>query len=123
MTRYRIHRLKDHLKQPFRFAPHVSGTAHVKPRDYHEEEEFVEAESPYAAFFVLKETDRPLELGDLLESAGDLQIFKFVGFEPACWPDPAGVAVDADSSPTQAKTPGSEASGLGAPKASASAIQ
>jgi len=34
MPTYRIHRLKDHLRQQVRFAPHVSGTALVKPRDY-----------------------------------------------------------------------------------------
>jgi len=34
MPTYRIHRLKDHLRQQVRFAPHVGGTATVKPRDY-----------------------------------------------------------------------------------------
>ncbi len=34
MPSFRIHRLKDHLRQNFRSAPHLSGTASVKPRDY-----------------------------------------------------------------------------------------
>ncbi len=85
MPSYRIHRLKDHLRQQFRFAPHMSGTAAVKPRDYNPGEE-VTASSPYAAFFALKESETPLEVGDLLESQdGVLRIFKFVGFEEAHW--------------------------------------
>jgi hypothetical protein len=95
MSMYRIHRLKGHLRQQFRFAPHVSGTAQVKPRDY-DPGESVEAASPYAAFFALKDTETPLELGDMLESDGALQIFKFVGFEEARWvlpePKPDGQA-------------------------------
>ena len=88
MPTYRIHRLKDHLRQQVRFAPHVSGTATLKPRDYQSEQTDapVEAPSPYAAFFALKDAARPLEVGDLLESEdGSLRIFKFVGFEEAQW--------------------------------------
>lgn len=94
MPTYRIHRLKDHLRQQVRFAPHVSGIAAVKPRDYHpldpaaaQDEVLVEAPTPYAAFFALRNTATPLEVGDLLESAedGSLRIFKFVGFEEAQW--------------------------------------
>jgi hypothetical protein len=112
MTTYRIHRLKDHLRQQVRFAPHVGGTATVKPRDYRSAdpqearaEDLVEAETPYAAFFALRNTAAPLEVGDLLESAADgsLRIFKFVGFEEAQWavpepkPDvPAAPAPDSD---------------------------
>ena len=98
MPNYRIHRLKDHLRQQVRSAPHVSGTALVKPRDYQplpEPEESapdgVEASSPYAAFFVLRDAGRPLQVGDLLEAPdGSLRIFKFVGFEDAQWvlPEP-----------------------------------
>ena len=90
MPMYRIHRLKDHLRQQVRFAPHVGGTATVKPRDYQPlpdnaaDTEQVEASSPYAAFFALRETAAPLEVGDLLEAPdGSLRIFKFVGFEEA----------------------------------------
>ena len=90
MQTYRIHRLKEHLRNQVRFAPHVSGTAAVKPRDYQPSstgEDLVEAETPYAAFFALRDTPAPLEVGDLLESAADgsLRIFKFVGFEEAQW--------------------------------------
>ena len=85
MPSYRIHRLKDHLRHPFRSAPHVGGTASVKPRDY-EPGDTVEASSPYAAFFALKEGAAPLQVGDVLESEdGSLRICKYVGFEEAQW--------------------------------------
>ena len=103
MPSYRIHRLKDHLRAAFRSAPHVSGTAEVKPRDYSPGDR-IEAASPYAAFFALRgehnhrehshkehSLDKPdcesrLEVGDLLESEdGSLRICKFVGFEEARW--------------------------------------
>jgi hypothetical protein len=85
MPSYRIHRLKDHLRQYFRHAPHVSGAASVKPRDYNPGSE-VEAKSPYAAYFELRRSSTPLEPGDVLESdAGELRIYKFVGFEEARW--------------------------------------
>jgi hypothetical protein len=87
MTLFRIHRLKDHLRQNFRFAPHLSGTASVKPRDYETSEDaIVEASSPYAAFFALREAVRPIQVGDVLECEdGSLRIFKFVGIEEAQW--------------------------------------
>jgi hypothetical protein len=104
MQTYRIHRLKEHLRNQVRFAPHVSGTAAVKPRDYQPATpgaDLVEAETPYAAFFALKDTATPLEVGDLLESAADgsLRIFKFVGFEEAQWALPEQKAVVAGSAP------------------------
>ena len=94
MPLYRIHRLKDHLRQQVRFAPHVGGTATVKPRDYQPPDEAqaqVDAGTPYAAFFALRDTETPMEVGDLLEAPdGSLRIFKFVGFEEAQWalPEP-----------------------------------
>jgi len=94
MPTYRIHRLKDHLRHQVRFAPHVSGTATVKPRDYQPAdgpEARIEARTPYAAFFALRDTGASLEVGDMLESEdGSLRIFKFVGFEEAQWalPEP-----------------------------------
>jgi hypothetical protein len=102
MQTYRIHRLKEHLRTQVRFAPHVSGTASVKPRDYQPAapaEDLVEAETPYAAFFALRDSEARLEVGDLLESAeGSLRIFKFVGFEEAQWalPEPKAVAAGQD---------------------------
>lgn len=90
MALYQIHRIKDHLRQPFRYAPHVSGAASVKPRDY-SPGETVEAASPYDAYFVMRGNGSSLEPGDLLEAPdGELRIFKFVGFEEARWvlPEP-----------------------------------
>jgi hypothetical protein len=90
MPLFRIHRLRDHLRQPFRFAPHVSGTATIKPRDYLPGEA-AQASSPYALYFELRNSGTPLEPGDVLESeTGSLRIFKFVGFEEARWivPEP-----------------------------------
>ncbi|MGI8991022.1 MAG: hypothetical protein ACR2I2_15770 [Bryobacteraceae bacterium] len=90
MHRYRIHRMKDATRQTFRWTPHVTGTAGVKPKDY-EEEGAVEAENEYAAWAALRASDRPLALGDLLETeSGELKICKYVGFEAANWvlPEP-----------------------------------
>ena len=85
MPSYRIHRLKDHLRQQFRFAPHMSGTATLKARDY-VPGDTIDALSPYAAFFQMKDAGTPLEVGDLLESeSGSLRVFKYVGFEEAQW--------------------------------------
>jgi hypothetical protein len=84
MATYQIHRLKQHLRQSFRFAPHVSGVSNVKPRDY-EAGGTVEAATPYAAFFALRDAPEALEVGDVLECEGKLRILKFVGFEEAQW--------------------------------------
>jgi hypothetical protein len=85
MPGYRVHRLKDHLRHQFRYGPHVSGMASVKPRDY-EPGPRIEAPTPYSAYFALRGSETPLEVGDLLESEdGTLRIFKFVGFEEALW--------------------------------------
>lgn len=97
---YQIHRLKNHLRQQFRYAPHVSGVSNVKPRDY-EAGGVVEAGTPYAAYFALRETPEALEVGDLLEADGVLRILKFVGFDEARWvvPEakpPAGVEAGAE---------------------------
>ena len=92
MASFHIHRLKDHLRPGFRSAPHVSGAAVVKPRDY-EAGEVVEEASPYAAFLALRDSARPLEVGDLLEAAdASLRICKFVGFEEAHWAQPEAPA-------------------------------
>jgi hypothetical protein len=118
MPTYRIHRLKDHLRQQVRFAPHVSGIATVKPRDYHPLDPAaapneahdeapagtqVEAPTPYAAFFALRDSGTPLEVGDLLEAPdGSLRIFKFVGFEEAQWVLPEVKPVSAAPPPGSA---------------------
>jgi len=98
MPSFRIHRLKDHLRQNFRFAPHLSGTAAVKPRDYEmaEADQTVEAASPYAAFFALRNAPVPIQVGDILECEdGSLRIFKFVGIEEAQWVLPEAIGVSA----------------------------
>jgi len=85
MPLFRIHRMKDAPRQQFRWAPHVSGAANVKPKDYEASEE-VSAENEYAAWAALRHTERPLGVGDLLEFAeGQLRICKYVGFEEARW--------------------------------------
>ncbi len=90
MPVFRIHRMKDAPRQQFRWAPHVSGAANVKPKDYEAAGE-VEAENEYAAWALLRESEAPLLVGDLLEPtaldapAGQLRICKYVGFEAAEW--------------------------------------
>lgn len=85
MPNYRIHRLRENVRQQFRNAAHVSGAAVVKLRDY-EPGTSIEASSPYAAFFASRETGEALQVGDVLETeSGDLRIFKYVGFEEARW--------------------------------------
>jgi hypothetical protein len=85
MPRYRIHRMKDSPRQQFRWAPHVSGCAAVKPKDYQQRGE-VEAQHEYEAWRLLRDAGGPIEVGDLLETEdGQLRICKYVGFEPAQW--------------------------------------
>jgi hypothetical protein len=84
MATYQIHRLKSHLRQQFRYTPHVSGITNVRVKDY-EAGGSVEASSPYAAFFQMKDSSEPLEVGDVLELDGAPRILKFVGFEEAQW--------------------------------------
>ena len=99
MPQYRIYRMKDSPRQHFRWAPHVSGCANLKPKDYEQRGE-VQAQNEYDAWRQLRESGEALEVGDLLESGeGQLRICKYVGFEPAQWivpetkpvePEPAG---------------------------------
>jgi hypothetical protein len=99
MPSYRIHRLKDHLRQNFRNAPHVSGTASAKPRDYSPGES-VEAKTPYGAYFELRGSSTPMEPGDILESdSGELRIYKYIGFEDAQWvlPEPKQVPASSEA--------------------------
>jgi hypothetical protein len=85
MSVYRVHRLKENLRHQFRWQPHLSGTTAVKPKDY--EEAFpVEAETPYAAWNLLRGTADQLQLGDLLVTeSGEVRILKYIGFEEAKW--------------------------------------
>ena len=85
MPQFRIHRMKDAPRQSFRWAPHVSGSAQVKPKDY-EPGAQVEATTEYDAWAQLRSSESPLAVGDLLEAeTGELRICKYVGFEQAIW--------------------------------------
>jgi hypothetical protein len=77
--------MKDAPRQQFRNAAHVSGAAMAKPKDYEAAAE-IDADNEYAAWALLRSTEQPLNVGDLLESAeGRLRIRKYVGFEEARW--------------------------------------
>lgn len=97
MPGFRIHRMKEGPRQQFRWAPHVSGVANVKPKDYEPAGETV-AESDYAAWAELRRAGKAIAVGDILEvlpendtAAGDaiietrLRICKYVGFDDARW--------------------------------------
>ncbi len=104
MPQYRIYRMKDSPRQQFRWAPHVTGCAALKPRDYEQRGE-VEAVNEYDAWRALRESADALAVGDLLETPdGQLRICKYVGFEPAQWilPTPA----DAGAAPPPAEPVG-----------------
>jgi len=101
MPAYQIHRLKEPSRQQFRWAPHASGASIAKPKDY-EKGPLREAPSPYALWLALRGTDDALQVGDLLESqeAGELRIFKYIGFEEARWHVPE-VPMPAASTPVE----------------------
>lgn len=100
MPSYRVFRLKENLRQQYRWAPHLSGVTGVKPKDY-EEADGVEADTPYAAWHALHGTEQQLELGDLLcSNETDLRILKYIGFEQATWIIPEPKAPAASAAPT-----------------------
>ncbi len=85
MAAYRIYRMKDNVRQQFRWAPHTIGVTAVKPKDY-ELVHSVEAQGVYAVWMQLKDTGTALQVGDILEvEGGELRIYKYVGFEEAQW--------------------------------------
>jgi hypothetical protein len=93
MPGFRVYHMRDSLRQQFRWAPHVSGAAVVKLKDYQLGGQ-VEAGNEYEAWQALRESGQPLHVGDLLEAAdGQLRICKYVGFEPAEWVQPEAAAV------------------------------
>ena len=66
------------------------GCAGAKPKDY-EQRGTVEAAHEYDAWRLLRDSEEPLGVGDLLETeAGQLRIYKYVGFDAAQWvlPEP-----------------------------------
>ncbi len=95
MPRYRIHRMKDAPRENFRWSAHTGGLAILKPKDYDFSGD-VEASTPYNAWKMLAEQGNTLRPGDVLETSadavrsGELQIAKYIGFEPAKWyvPEP-----------------------------------
>jgi hypothetical protein len=101
MPLFRIHRMKDVPRQHFRWAPHVSGAANIKPKDYEPSDE-INADNEYAAWAQLRSSERPLGVGDLLElPSGQLRICKYVGFEEARWilPEPVNPMNTTDLTP------------------------
>lgn len=111
MPAFKIHRMKEHAYQHFRWAPHTTGAAQVKPRDY-EPAGQVEAPSVYAAWAELRETSNALRVGDLLEHGdGTLRICKYVGFEEASWlipevkPVPEGAMLGSGGAPVGETAP------------------
>jgi hypothetical protein len=77
----------------------------VKLKDYDAGAQ-TEAENEYAAWAGLRNTEQPLNVGDLLESeTGQLRICKYVGFEEARWfaPEPTQAALA--TTPTVALPP------------------
>ena len=85
---YRIYRMKESVRQQFRWAPHTIGATLVKPKDY-EQIQTIEASGPYAVWMQLKDSETRLQVGDILESdSGELRIYKYVGFEEAQWQVP-----------------------------------
>ncbi len=98
MPLYRIYRMKDSPRLQFRWAPHVSGCASVKPKDYEQRGE-IEALHEYDAWKALRDSGEALAVGDLLETdAGRLSICKYVGFEPAQWVVPEPKAPEGSAS-------------------------
>jgi hypothetical protein len=96
MARYRIHRIRESMKEQFRWQAHTGGAATVKPKDYELAGGELEAATPYALWTNMKIEGKPLYPGDVLEilkedgTQGELQILKYIGFEPAKWwiPEP-----------------------------------
>jgi hypothetical protein len=85
MPNYRVYRMKEAPRQHFRWAPHVSGAASVKRKEYQESGQ-IEATNEYAAWEQLRASEHPLAVGDLLETdTGALRICKYIGFEAAEW--------------------------------------
>lgn len=89
MPVFKIHRMREQPRLNFRTASHTAGAAQVKPKDYEPSGE-AEAATVYSVWTRLQGTDQALDVGDVLEdSAGNLRIFKYVGFEEARWLVPA----------------------------------
>ena len=115
MLAYRIYRIKESASQQFRWAPHVSGAAEVRRKDYDEGGE-VQAGNEYAAWIAMREAGTPLRVGDVLEQpGGELRLCKYVGFDAARWIVPevkTGLeSAPLASGPVPAPAPGAAAGG------------
>ena len=88
MATYRIYRMKETVRQQFRWAPHTIGVTVAKPKDY-EQIHTVESHGVYGVWMALKDTEQALHIGDIVEGeSGELRIYKYVGFEEAQWAVP-----------------------------------
>ena len=77
--------MKEQARLSFRAAPHTSGETAVKLKDYLEAES-IEAVNTYEAWELLRSTELPLQVGDILESElGGIKICKYIGFDDAKW--------------------------------------
>jgi hypothetical protein len=102
MSTFHIHRLREDRRQQFRSTPHSSGVTAIRPKDYEKETEVIEAASAYSLWATLRNSERPLKVGDVIEDdKGVLSICKYTGFDEARWAAPetvaAAAAVDAGS--------------------------
>ena len=67
MPIYRIFRMKDSPRQQFRWAPHVSGSATARPKDF-EQRGQVEAQNEYDAWRRLRESKERMTTQELVFS-------------------------------------------------------
>ena len=94
--------MKDSPRQQFRWAPHLSGCASLKPKEYEPRGE-VQARHEYEAWQLLRDSEEPIAVGDLLETEDrQLRICKYVGFESASWLVPETKSAPAASEPENA---------------------
>jgi len=101
MSTFHIHRLREDRRQQFRSTPHTSGVSVIRPKDYEKEAQVFEAVSAYSAWATLRNSERPLKVGDVLEDdKGVLFICKYTGFDEAHWavPEPVSAAGVVDAS-------------------------
>ena len=77
--------MKEYARLSFRAAPHTSGETAVKLKDYVEADS-IEAVNTYEAWELLRATELPLQVGDILETElGAIKICKYIGFDDAKW--------------------------------------
>jgi hypothetical protein len=103
VAQYRIFRMKESARTAFRSAPHTGGLTPIKPKDYEQEPEHAEADSPYALWTQRRGMATALQVGDVLvDEADKLVICKYIGFEPAQWVLPEVKPDQAPAEPVEA---------------------